>query len=43
MGYCKHTREGEKGKELISHEPSVNKGWKGRRADSASVISHCLK
>jgi hypothetical protein len=28
---------------LISAELSVNKGWKGSRAESRWVISHCLK
>jgi hypothetical protein len=31
------------GKELISAELSVNKHWKGRKADSRQVISHSLK
>jgi hypothetical protein len=31
------------GKELISAELSVNKCWKGRKADSGWMISHSLK
>jgi hypothetical protein len=37
-GCHKRTREGGRGKELISY-----KDWKGRRANKGWVISHCLK
>jgi hypothetical protein len=33
----------EEGQGANLHEPSVNKLWKGRKADSRQVISHCLK
>jgi hypothetical protein len=32
---------GEQGANL--HELLVNKGWKGKKAESRRVISHCLK
>jgi hypothetical protein len=37
-----HQRRGEE-QGVNFHEPSVNKHWKGRKADSRWVISHCLK
>jgi hypothetical protein len=41
VGCFECTGEGEK--KLISCELSVNKDWKGRRANSGWVISCCLK
>jgi hypothetical protein len=38
-----HQRRGERQEADLPCELSVNKGWKGRRANSRQVISHCLK
>jgi hypothetical protein len=43
LGCCKCTRKGGGARNWSPCKLSVNKDWKGRRAESGQVITCCLK